>query len=58
MTKWTKRKDFEKIFLPFTQNGKQIWVIHKVKQIPDVILKMTFRLAELDFIRRYEMDVL
>jgi len=34
MTKWIKRKDFEKTFLPLTSKGKQIWVISKVKQLP------------------------
>jgi len=26
MTKWIKRKDFEKTFLPLTSKGNQIWV--------------------------------
>lgn len=51
MTKWIKRKDFEKTFLPLTIKGKQIWVISRVKQLPCEIIEMTFRLADLDFIK-------
>jgi hypothetical protein len=51
MTKWIKRKDFEKTFLPLTSKGKQIWVISRVKQLPCEIIEMTLRLADLDFIK-------
>ncbi len=51
MTKWIKRKDFEKTFLPLTSKGKQIWVISRVKQLPYEIVEMTLRLADLDFIK-------
>jgi len=51
MTKWIKRKDFEKTFLPLTSKGKQIWVISRVKQLPYEIIEMALRLADLDFIK-------
>lgn len=51
MTKWLKRKDFKEIFLPFAGKGKQIWVISKVKKLPNNIVEMAIRLAELDFIK-------
>lgn len=51
MTKWIKRKDFEKTFLPLTSKGKQIWVISRVKQLPCEIIEMTLRLADLEFIK-------
>jgi len=51
MTKWLKRKDFEETFLPLTSKGKQIWVISKVKQLPNEIVGMALRLADLDFIK-------
>lgn len=51
MTKWIKRKDFEKTFLQLSNNGKQIWVISKVKQLPYEIIGMAIRLADLDFIK-------
>lgn len=51
MTKWIKRKDFEKTFLPLTSKGKQIWVISSVKQLPHEIIEMALRLADLDFIK-------
>jgi hypothetical protein len=51
MTKWIKRKDFEKTFLPLTSKGKQIWVISKVKQLPYEIIEMALRLADLEFIK-------
>lgn len=51
MTKWIKRKDFEKTFLPLTSKGKQIWVISRVNQLPYEIIEMALRLADLDFIK-------
>ena len=51
MTKWLKRKDFEKTFLPLTSKGKQIWVISRVKKLPYEIVEMALRLADLDFIK-------
>ncbi|HED05459.1 MAG TPA: hypothetical protein ENI61_02100 [Ignavibacteria bacterium] len=50
MGKWVKKQEFEKLFLPYKNSGKQIWVINRVKQLPDEIVKMAIRLAELDFI--------
>jgi hypothetical protein len=43
MTKMLKRKEFEKLFLPFNESGKQIWAITKVKEL-------ALNLAALDFI--------
>lgn len=51
MTKWIKRKDFEKSFFPLTSKGKQVWVIGKVKKLPFEIVAMALRLGELDFIK-------
>src|ERR1035437_1175592 len=51
MGKLIKRKEFENIFLPFNENGKQVWVISRVKELPEEIVKMAFNLATLDFIR-------
>jgi hypothetical protein len=51
MTKWIKRKDFERTFLSLTSNGKQIWVISKVKKLPYEIIEMALHLTELDFIK-------
>jgi len=50
MTKWLKRKDFTKTFLPLTSKGKQIHVIGRVKQLPYEIVEMALRLSDLDFI--------
>jgi len=46
-----KRKEFEKLFLPFNENGKQIWAITKVKEMPKPIIQMALNLAESDFIK-------
>ena len=46
-----KRKEFEKLFLPFNENGKQIWAITKVKEMPKPIIQMALNLAELDIIK-------
>lgn len=50
MRKWVKKQEFEKLFLPYKDKGKQIWVINRVKKLPDEIVNMAIRLAELDFI--------
>ncbi len=47
----TKRKDFEKRFLPFNENGTQIWVVSKIKELPPPIVAMAVKLARLHFIR-------
>ncbi len=46
-----KRKEFEKLFSPFNESGKQIWIISKVKELPLPIVKMALNLAALDFIK-------
>jgi hypothetical protein len=46
-----KRKEFEKEFLTYNQNGKQVWVITKVKELPIEIVNMAKNLAELDFLK-------
>ena len=51
MGKLIKRKEFENIFLQFNENGKQVWVISRVKELPEEIVKMAFNLATLDIIR-------
>ena len=51
MNGWIKKGEFNKLFLPYNDNGNQIWVISRVKQLPIEIVNMAIRLAELDFIR-------
>lgn len=51
MTKLIKRKEIENIFLPIKQNGKDIWLIHKVKELPIEFVNMAIRLSSLDFIK-------
>jgi len=46
-----KRKEFDKVFLPFNESGTQVWVITRVKELPDEIVQMAVNLAELDFIK-------
>lgn len=46
-----KRKEFDKLFLPFNESGTQVWVITRVKELPDAIVQMAFNLAQLDFIK-------
>lgn len=45
------RKKFEKLFKPFNENGKQIWVISRVKELPLPIIKMALNPAALNFIK-------
>ncbi len=46
-----KRKEFEKLFLPFNESGKQIWVIGRVKELSLPIVNMALNLVTLDFIK-------
>lgn len=46
-----KRKEFEKKFLTYNENGKKVWVITKVKELPPEIVAMAKNLADLDFIK-------
>lgn len=46
-----KRKEFEKEFLTYNENGKQVWVITKVKELPPEIVAMAKNLADLDFLK-------
>jgi len=46
-----KRKEFEKLFLPFNESGTQVWVSARVKILPDEVVQMAVNLAELDFIK-------
>lgn len=55
MTKLIKRKEIEKKFLPIIQNGKDIWIIHKVKELPIEFVNMAIRLSSLDFIKHIRL---
>jgi len=46
-----KKSEFNKLFLPYNDNGKQIWKISRVKKLQIEIVNMAIRLAELDFIK-------
>jgi hypothetical protein len=45
-----KREEFENLFLPFNERGKQIRVIVRVKELPLPIVKIALNLAALEFI--------
>jgi len=51
MTNWLKRKEFDNIFLPFNESGKQVWIISRVKKLPLPIVNMALNLVALDFIK-------
>ena len=51
MHKWQTKKEFVKVFEPYIEKGTKIWVISRVKKLPDEIVKMATRLADLDFIK-------
>jgi hypothetical protein len=51
MKKWLIKKEFNSLFLPYSADGKQIWVITRIKQLPTEIVTMAIKLAELDFIK-------
>ena len=51
MNNFIKRKDFNKIFAPYNDEGTQIWVITRVKKLHPLIVDMALRLADLEFIK-------
>ena len=51
MMKWINRKEFDNIFLPFNESGKQVWIIGRVKKLPFPIVNMALNLVALDFIK-------
>lgn len=51
MDKWLTKKEFKKVFEPYSELRTQIWVISRIKKLPAEIVKMTTRLADLDFIK-------
>ncbi len=51
MDRWIKRKDFEKMFAPFIDNGTNIRVVQRVNALPSEIITIAIQLATLDFIK-------
>ena len=51
MSEFIKRKEFEQIFTPINASGKNIWVVHRVNELPSEIIDITLRLSALDFIK-------
>lgn len=51
MSKWMKRKEFDSLFATVNAAGKNIWVIHRVKNLPSEVIAMALRLSSLDFIK-------
>ena len=51
MKKWLIKKEFNSLFIPYSADGKQIWVITRIKQLPIEIVNMAINLAELGFIK-------
>jgi len=45
------RKEFEKEFETLNKDGKQVWVISRIKDLPTEIVIMAKNLANLDFIK-------
>jgi hypothetical protein len=45
------RKDAELVFKEFNVNGKNVWMIHKIMNIPTELFNVAIRLAALDFIK-------
>lgn len=55
MSKWIKRKEFEKIFTLINAKGKNIRVIHRVNELPSEIIDIALRLSSLDFINHIKI---
>lgn len=51
MNKLIQRKEVENQLLPIITNGKHIWIIHRVKELPIEILNVAINLSTLDFIK-------
>lgn len=50
-----KRKDFDSLFATKNAEGKNIWVIHRVKELPSEVIEMALRLSTLDFIKHIRL---
>ena len=50
-TNWIKRKEFDSLFATVNAGGKNVWVIHRVKELPSEVIEMALRLSSLDFIK-------
>ncbi len=50
------KKEFEGMFAPYRESGKQIWVITKIKELPIEAIRFAIHLAELDFINFVRID--
>ena len=55
MSKRIKRKEFDSLFATKNAEGKNIWVIHRVKELPSEVIEMALRLSSLDFINHIRM---
>ena len=46
MAKWLNKKEFGKVFTSHNEDGTQIWVISRIKKLPNEIVKMATRLPD------------
>jgi hypothetical protein len=51
-----KRKEFEQVFIPYNENGKEIWITSRVRDLPEVAVTIACNLLSLDFINYVRMD--
>jgi hypothetical protein len=51
MGQWLNKEEFEELFIPYNERGKQIWVITRIERLHIEIVKMALSLAKLDFIK-------
>lgn len=51
MNKLIQRKEVENQLMPIIKTGKDIWIIHRVKELPVEILNVAINLSTLDFIK-------
>ena len=49
--KLVKRKEIENLLLPIIKTGTDIWIIHRIKELPIEIVNMAINLSKLDFIK-------
>ena len=46
-----KRKEIENLFIPIIKNGKDIWIIHRVKELSIDVVNIAINLSALNFIK-------
>jgi hypothetical protein len=51
-----KRKAFEQLFANHINNGKEVWIPARVRELPDIVVQIACNLLALEFIKYMRID--